>query len=168
MEANAPDYVPDCYLCPGNMRVSGKRNLDYTSTFVFDNDLPSVSLDAPGELSAPVGIYRNRSARGIARVVCYSPLHSLTLAQLETDEVVELLRVWQEQYRELGSREEIKHVLVFENKGEAVGVSRVGVERTVPPPVFTSSNTLTVCPSAFTVAKALSRLKRMAARSGIV
>jgi len=70
-EADAPNYVPDCYLCPGNMRVSGKQNLDYTSTFVFDNDLPSVSLDAPGELPEPVGIYRNRPARGIARVVCY-------------------------------------------------------------------------------------------------
>lgn len=122
-EAAAPDYVPDCYLCPGNMRVSGKRNLDYANTFVFDNDLPSVSLDAPAELSEPLGIYRNRPARGIARVVCYSPLHSLTLAELETDEVAELLRVWQEQYHELGSREEIKHVLIFENKGEAVGVS---------------------------------------------
>jgi len=74
-------------------------------------------------LSEPVGIYRNRPARGIARVVCYSPLHSLTLAELETDEVAELLRVWQEQYRELGNRAEIKHVLIFENKGEAVGVS---------------------------------------------
>ena len=119
----APDYVPDCYLCPGNMRVSGKQNLDYKSTFVFDNDLPSVSADAPVELDEPVGIYRNRPARGFARVVCYSPLHNLTLAELETEEVAELLRVWQGEYRELGSREEVKHVLIFENKGEAVGVS---------------------------------------------
>lgn len=122
-EESAPDYVPDCYLCPGNMRVSGKQNLDYTSTFVFDNDLPSVSPDAPEELAEPVGIYRNRPARGFARVVCYSPLHNLTLAELETEEVAELLRVWQGEYRELGSREEVKHVLIFENKGEAVGVS---------------------------------------------
>jgi UDPglucose--hexose-1-phosphate uridylyltransferase len=31
--------------------------------------------------------------------------------------------VWQEQYRELGYREGVSHVLIFENKGEAVGVS---------------------------------------------
>jgi galactose-1-phosphate uridylyltransferase len=31
--------------------------------------------------------------------------------------------VWQEQYRELSARKEINHVLIFENKGEAVGVS---------------------------------------------
>ena len=122
-EEAAPDYVPDCYLCPGNLRVSGKRNADYTSTFVFDNDLPSVSLEAPRDLEAPVGISRNRPASGIARVVCYSPHHSVTLAELEVAEVEELLSVWQQQYRELGGRDGINHVLIFENKGEAVGVS---------------------------------------------
>jgi UDPglucose--hexose-1-phosphate uridylyltransferase len=33
------------------------------------------------------------------------------------------LNTWQEQYRELGNRPEIEHVLIFENKGEVVGVS---------------------------------------------
>jgi UDPglucose--hexose-1-phosphate uridylyltransferase len=118
-----PSYVEDCYLCPGNLRVSGRRNADYTSTFVFDNDMPCASPDAPRELEKPPGIYRNQPAEGLARVVCYSPNHSLTLAELETEEVEELLTVWQQQYRELGARPEVKHVLIFENKGEAVGVS---------------------------------------------
>jgi UDPglucose--hexose-1-phosphate uridylyltransferase len=122
-EETAPDYVPDCYLCPGNERVSGRRNPEYTGTYVFDNDLPCVSFEAPSDLPEPVGIYRNRPARGIARVVCYSPHHSLTLAELEVREVEALLRAWQEQYRELGSHDEINHVLIFENKGEAVGCS---------------------------------------------
>ena len=39
-----PAYVSDCYLCPGNLRVSGARNDDYTSTFVFDNDHPCSRL----------------------------------------------------------------------------------------------------------------------------
>ncbi len=122
-EESESNYVSDCYLCPGNERVSGKRNANYTGTFVFDNDLPCVSLDAPTDLDKPIGIYRNRPALGQARVVCYSPRHNLTLAELEPREINELLRVWQEQYRELGSRDEINHVLIFENKGEAVGVS---------------------------------------------
>jgi UDPglucose--hexose-1-phosphate uridylyltransferase len=122
-EESAPDYVADCYLCPGNLRVSGARNPVYKSTFVFDNDLPCVGPDAPQDLQPPVGIYRNRPAEGLARVVCYSPRHSLTLAELEPPEVEQLVRVWQEQYLELGSRAEVRHVLIFENKGEAVGVS---------------------------------------------
>jgi UDPglucose--hexose-1-phosphate uridylyltransferase len=118
-----PAYVEDCYLCPGNERVSGRRNDAYTSTFVFDNDMPCAGPDAPRELERPAGIYRNKPAEGLARVVCYSPNHSLTLAELETEQVDELLAVWQEQYRELGGRPEVEHVLIFENKGEAVGVS---------------------------------------------
>ncbi|MBV9864594.1 MAG: galactose-1-phosphate uridylyltransferase [Abitibacteriaceae bacterium] len=122
-EEAVPDYMPDCYLCPGNQRVGGARNPDYTSTFVFDNDHPSVGPNAPHDLPKPPGILRNQPAQGIARVVCYSPKHNVTLAELEADEIADLLRVWQEQYRDLGSRPEIAHVLVFENKGEVVGVS---------------------------------------------
>jgi len=118
-----PEYVPDCYLCPGNPRVSGMVNPQYPQTFVFDNDHPSVSPSAPIELHRPSQIYRNQPARGIARVVCYSPKHNLTLGELEPAEIENLLRVWQEQYKDLGSRPEIAHVLIFENKGEAVGVS---------------------------------------------
>jgi UDPglucose--hexose-1-phosphate uridylyltransferase len=122
-EETLPEYVPDCYLCPGNRRVSGKVNPDYAETFVFDNDHPSVSMDAPADLAHPTGIYRNKPARGIARVVCYSPKHNLTLGELEREGIENLLRVWQQQYRDLGARPEINHVLIFENKGEAVGVS---------------------------------------------
>lgn len=122
-ESALPDYLPDCYLCPGNSRISGKCNDQYTTTFVFDNDHPCVGFDAPQELIAPQGIYRRRPATGIARVVCYSPKHNLALAELEICEVENLLRVWQEQYVELAARDEIEHVLIFENKGEVVGVS---------------------------------------------
>jgi len=122
-KGEAPDYVADCYLCPGNVRVSGRRNADYASTYVFDNDMPCASPEAPRDLAKPPGIYRNQPAEGLARVVCYSPRHSLTLAELGLDEVEELVRVWQGQYEELGARPEVKHVLIFENKGEAVGVS---------------------------------------------
>jgi len=118
-----PEYVPDCYLCPGNSRVSGKRNPDYTQTFVFDNDHPCVGQNAPGKLEIPSGIYQNRPASGIARVICYTPKHNLSLAELSPVEISVLLKVWQEQYRELGDRPEINHILLFENKGEVVGVS---------------------------------------------
>ena len=118
-----PEYVPDCYLCPGNTRVSGKSNPIYKTTFVFDNDHPCVGFDAPTELPAAGGLYKNRPATGIARVVCYSPKHNVALAELSPCEIQELLRVWQQQYVELGSREQISHVLIFENKGEVVGVS---------------------------------------------
>ena len=118
-----PAYDPDCYLCPGNLRVGGARNEAYQGTFVFTNDHPCVGPDSPDPAPTGADVYRNRAARGVARVVCYSPRHNLSLAELPAGEIEQLLRVWREQYRELGSRPEIKHVLVFENRGEAVGVS---------------------------------------------
>ena len=117
-----PPYVEDCYLCPGNARVSGARNPDYGDIFVFDNDHPCVGMNAPEPATAP-GILRNRAAQGIARVLCYSPRHDLSLAQLEISEIENLIAAWQAQYVDLGRRPEIDHVLIFENKGEAVGVS---------------------------------------------
>ena len=118
-----PPYVADCYLCPGNARVSGAVNPQYQQTYVFDNDHPCVSPAAPASLEVPAGLYQNRPARGIARVVCYSPKHNLTLAELAVPEIQRLLHVWQTQYEELGSQPDINHVLIFENKGEVVGVS---------------------------------------------
>jgi UDPglucose--hexose-1-phosphate uridylyltransferase len=119
-----PHYLADCYLCPGNRRVHGARNDDYSGIFVFDNDLPCVGPGAPVDLETPPGgVYRNRAAQGLARVVCYSPLHNTTLAELPDLQIQALLACWQEQYRELGSRPEVSHVLIFENKGKVVGVS---------------------------------------------
>jgi UDPglucose--hexose-1-phosphate uridylyltransferase len=118
-----PAYVEDCFLCPGNSRVDGQRNPRYRQTLVFDNDVPCVSPHAPAALPPPASIYRSCDARGIARVVCYTPRHDMTLAELEPSDLESLLRVWQSQYRELSARPDIAHVLIFENKGEVVGVS---------------------------------------------
>ncbi|HKE90206.1 MAG TPA: galactose-1-phosphate uridylyltransferase [Gemmatimonadales bacterium] len=118
-----PPYVADCYLCPGNARSSGQRNARYERVFVFDNDHPCVGPDAPTSLTAPPGIYRNAPATGCARVVCYTPRHDLALARLPHPEIFGLLEVLQAQYRELGGRDEVRHVLVFENRGEVTGTS---------------------------------------------
>ena len=118
-----PEYVDDCYLCPGNQRISGKINPDYAQIYVFDNDHPSVDFNAPENEAPRSTFYNARPACGISRVVCYSPRHDLTLAELSVAEIAALMNDWQEQYTDLGTRREIEHVLIFENKGEAVGVS---------------------------------------------
>src|SRR4051812_35555052 len=96
-----PEYDPTCYLCPGNSRVSGARNEHYSGVFVFDNDHPCVGPKAPIDLARPAGIYRNRPADGLARVVCFTPRHDLTLAELPQERFVELIVELQAQHREL-------------------------------------------------------------------
>jgi len=119
----APTYQPDCSLCPGNLRINGNRNPDYPRTFVFDNDHPCVGTEAPDRLEPVPPPYRNRRADGLARVICYSPRHDLTLAEMPVDAITEVIQVWQQETRDLGCRPEVNHVLIFENKGELVGVS---------------------------------------------
>ena len=125
VNSSAPQraYLENCYLCPGNLRVNGSRNPNYSGLFVFDNDHPCVGEHAPATLDVPAGIYRNRPAAGVARVLCYSPRHDMTLAELELSEIENLLMAWRDQYSELAARPEVNHVLIFENKGEVVGVS---------------------------------------------
>lgn len=118
-----PSYVADCYLCPGNVRSSGQRNEQYRGVYAFENDHPCVGPGAPVASPPPVRFYQNAQASGSARVVCYTPRHDLTLAQLGAAEVLNLLKALQDQYRELGAHNDVRHVLVFENKGEVVGVS---------------------------------------------
>jgi UDPglucose--hexose-1-phosphate uridylyltransferase len=121
-----PRYAADCYLCPGNSRVHGAHNPAYAGMFAFDNDHPCVALNAPEPESIPatgLGVHLARSAVGVSRIVCYTPRHDLTLARLSVAEVVQLFRVWQAEFRALAALPATEHVLVFENRGEAVGVS---------------------------------------------
>ena len=121
-DTDAP-YDPDCYLCPRNTRVSGKANPDYRSVYVFDNDHPCVGPESPETPAPAPDFFQSRRADGMARVVCYTPRHDLTLAELPQNEIVRLLETFREQYLELGDRPEVRHVLAFENKGDVVGVS---------------------------------------------
>ncbi len=122
-EERPPAYLPDCYLCPRNTRVSGAVNPDYTGVYVFDNDHPCVGPDAPEPEAPAGGLYRVRRAEGVARVICYSPRHDLTVAEMSVDEIAAIAGTWQQQTRDLGARPEVRQVLIFENKGEVVGVS---------------------------------------------
>ena len=116
-------YDPTCYLCPGNKRIGGAINPAYESTFVFDNDHPSVGPRAPRDLVPPPPPYRVQPATGQARVVCFSPQHDLTLTEMSLPAIAEVVEVWRRQTRDLGGLPEVKQVLCFENKGEIVGVS---------------------------------------------
>jgi UDPglucose--hexose-1-phosphate uridylyltransferase len=122
-ENAVPAHDPGCYLCPGNARISGIANPAYTGTFVFDNDHPCVGPDAPADLVAPPPPYQVRPATGRARVVCFSPRHDLTLAEMSTNAIGDVVDVWRQQTRDLGALPGVRHVLAFENKGNVVGVS---------------------------------------------
>ena len=116
-------YDPDCYLCPGNARAEGRRNPDYKGTHVFTNDFSALNLSTPEVMLEKEDLLKAKGERGICRVICFSPRHDLTLPELEKTQLQQVVERWIEEFNELGSREEINYVLVFENKGEIMGCS---------------------------------------------
>ncbi len=118
-----PKYDPKCYLCPGNERAGGKRNPDYDTTFVFQNDYTALLLDTPTDALDQGGLLRAASERGLCRVMCFSPRHDWTLPDMPLPDIRRVVDVWVEQTVELGAMDFINHVQVFENKGEMMGAS---------------------------------------------
>ncbi|BEN05244.1 MULTISPECIES: galactose-1-phosphate uridylyltransferase [Serratia] len=116
-----PAHDPDCFLCPGNARVTGDRNPEYRGTYVFTNDFAALMSDTPPAPDSHDPLMRSQSARGVSRVICFSPDHSKTLPELTLPALEQVVTTWQAQTEELG-----KHypwVQLFENKGAAMGCS---------------------------------------------
>ncbi|MBD3393803.1 MAG: UDP-glucose--hexose-1-phosphate uridylyltransferase [Chitinivibrionales bacterium] len=133
-----PAYDPSCYLCPGNERAGGKQTPEYKTTYVFDNDFSALLPDIPGGHLDENGLLVAHTEQGICRVICFSPRHDLTLALMDVDAIVPVVDVWAEQYRELGGREDISYVQIFENRGAMMGCSnphphgQIWADATVP------------------------------------
>lgn len=118
-----PQYDPGCYMCPGNARAGGQRNPVYASTYYFDNDFSALLPETPIGRLEESNLIVAESERGLCRVICFSPRHDLTLAVMETADIRQVVDLWAEQYRELGGKDFIGYVQIFENRGAMMGAS---------------------------------------------
>jgi len=121
--AEALAYDPDCYLCPGNERVNGKRNPNYAATFVFENDFAALLSDAPRAELNEAGLFVAAAEAGICEVVCFSPRHDLTIPRMSPAEIRKVVDVWTERFQELEETGWVRHVQIFENRGSMMGAS---------------------------------------------
>jgi UDPglucose--hexose-1-phosphate uridylyltransferase len=133
---SAVTFDPDCYLCPGNKRAGGAVNPQYDSIFTFVNDYAALLPDASG-VPDPSGLPETpaqqdaqaspllvaEAARGLCKVLCFHPDHSLTLARMTRDEIRRVVDAWTKEYAELGATEWIEYVQIFENRGAMMGAS---------------------------------------------
>jgi UDPglucose--hexose-1-phosphate uridylyltransferase len=116
-------YDPACYLCPGNQRAAGKRNPPYTATFAFDNDFPALTPDTPIHHFDESGLLVAEAEPGIARVMCFSPIHGLTIARMDPVAIRKVVDGWCEQNAALAALPMIRYVQIFENRGQMMGAS---------------------------------------------
>jgi UDPglucose--hexose-1-phosphate uridylyltransferase len=118
-----PPYDPSCYLCPGNTRAGGRKNPDYSTTFAFDNDFPALLPDSAWAPTDEGGLLVSEPATGRCRVLCFSPRHDLTLAEMAPSEIRPVVDAWAHETRAIGSDPAVGYVQVFENKGAMMGCS---------------------------------------------
>jgi UDPglucose--hexose-1-phosphate uridylyltransferase len=83
--------------------------------------------EIPAE-SFEIVVFENRfpafeEPTGTAEVVVYTDQHDGSLGRLPPARAEALMWVWRQRYEELGAREEIDYVYVFENRGVEVGVT---------------------------------------------
>ncbi len=116
-------YDPQCYLCPGNERAGGHRNPQYTSVFAFDNDYAALLPDAPAPAPSGSPLLVAEQERGVCRVLCFHPDHSLTLARISLAAIAAVVDAWTAQYVELSALPFIRYVQIFENRGAMMGAS---------------------------------------------
>ncbi|MEJ7766620.1 MAG: UDP-glucose--hexose-1-phosphate uridylyltransferase [Chitinophagaceae bacterium] len=118
-----PDFMADCYLCPGNTRADGSTNPLYTEAFSFTNDFAALRNDTPpGEMNEKQLLVA-KSQSGTCKVICFTPRHDLTLPQMEAEDILAVVNTWCDEFRQLAEDPVIKYIQIFENKGEIMGCS---------------------------------------------
>ena len=115
------EYCPLCPTKPGGFPTEIPR--ESYDVVVFENKFPSFVPDAPEPEEPGSALTPTAPGRGVAEVVVYSDNHEETLAGLPEKRIRNLVEVWADRYAELGAREEVEYVFIFENKGEAIGVT---------------------------------------------
>lgn len=116
--------VEQCPLCP--TQLGGPLTeipLPYFDIAVFQNKFPSLRPDAAPADVAGTSLYPVRKAEGVCEVVVYTAQHNGDLGTSSEVKVRNLIDVWADRYNELGALEYVKYVFIFENRGEAAGVT---------------------------------------------
>lgn len=120
---NSVAHDENCYLCAGNTRSNGEQNPQYDACYVFDNDFPALLEDDITFESKSNPLFQIKPEKGINRVICFSPKHNITLAEMDVKEIENVIHTWKEEYATLGSKDFINYVQIFENKGSVMGCS---------------------------------------------
>jgi UDPglucose--hexose-1-phosphate uridylyltransferase len=115
------EYCPLCPTKPGGFPTEVHR--ESYDIVVFENKFPSFSPAATEPEERGNELTPTRPGRGVCEVVLYSQEHDATLAGMSEQRIRNLIEVWTDRYEELGSLPFVDYVFIFENKGEAIGVT---------------------------------------------
>jgi UDPglucose--hexose-1-phosphate uridylyltransferase len=115
------DFCPLCPTKPGGFPTEiPEPTYDIVA---FENRFPSLQPEPPTPAVEGSELYPVRPGLGVCEVLVYTPNHNSTLAQEPVEQIYKLVEVWTDRFRELSAHEFVEYVFIFENKGEAIGVT---------------------------------------------
>ncbi|HUQ34083.1 MAG TPA: galactose-1-phosphate uridylyltransferase [Pyrinomonadaceae bacterium] len=115
------DFCPLCPTAPGGFPTEVPEST--YDIVVFENRFPSLRSDPPAPAVEGSELYPVRPAEGVCEVIVYTPNHSSTLAAEPVEQIYKLVQVWTDRFRALDALAFVDYVFIFENKGEAIGVT---------------------------------------------
>jgi len=123
-----PAFEPRCPFCPGNEDNTPGETLRYLNpdgswqVRSCPNRFPALQPGDPPQRDG--GRFERRmQGVGLHEVIIESPLHDTTLALQGLAEVSLVVRAWSERLRDLRTRPEAEHVILFKNHGTRGGTS---------------------------------------------
>ncbi len=117
-----------CYFCPGNENLTppeiGRlKDGDNWKIRWFPNKFPITDEDSSENITVSDKYYTKGGAFGYHEIIAENTDHNKQLADLEVNELTEIIKVYALRIKELSRRKNIAYVQLFKNSGEEAGTS---------------------------------------------
>lgn len=108
-----------CPFCPGSEEMP---KTDWT-VLSLPNRFPALRPDPPPPEAECDRLYCCAPSKGVCEIIIYTPRHDTTLAELSVENIKAVVDLWCQRFKDLGDRDYVKFVFIFENKGRIIGVT---------------------------------------------
>jgi UDPglucose--hexose-1-phosphate uridylyltransferase len=126
--SEGPRREADCPFCPGNEALTPPEILRVPAgggwrVRVVPNKFAAVVPQSSLQARQGDGLLVSRNGWGFHEVIVETPDHWRQMAQMDPQEVAEVLRVYRHRYNALRTEPRVKMVFIFKNQGERAGTS---------------------------------------------
>jgi UDPglucose--hexose-1-phosphate uridylyltransferase len=108
-----------CPFCPGADEIPETG----WTVLSLPNRYPALVANPPLPDEESGRLYYSEPSKGSCEVIIYTPQHNASLAKLSVEHLKLVIELWTQRFNDLGDKDYVKYVLIFENKGRMIGVT---------------------------------------------
>jgi len=125
-----PAFSLSCPFCPGNEKMTPPESFilrDETNqgwrVRVFPNRFPALTPDGSTKRRETDGFFLDMNGVGVHEVIVDTPKHNESLAEVDDNQIMDVLQTYQKRYIALSENPFIKLIIIFKNHGPEAGTS---------------------------------------------